>query len=73
MRIEIIGRNYNPHERLKTVIEKKAEKLNRYFTNNGEESKLSSFIDKDAVAKFVCSQEKKTAKDSPLEATIYFG
>lgn len=72
MRIEIIGRNYNPPERLKTVIEKKAEKLNRYFTNNGEESKLSSFIDKDAVAKFVCSQEKNRERFT-LEATIYFG
>ncbi len=72
MRIEIIGRNYNPPERLKTVIEKKTEKLNRYFANGGEESKLSSFIDKDAVAKFVCSQEK-TRERFTLEATIYFG
>lgn len=72
MRIEIIGRNYNPPERLRNVIEKKAGKLNRYFDTTENESNLSSYIDKDALAKFVCSQEKARERYT-LEATIYFG
>lgn len=72
MRIDIIGRNYNPPERLRNVIEKKSEKLNRYFDVSENESHLSSFIDKDAVAKFVCSQEKNRERFT-LEGTIYFG
>lgn len=73
MRIEIIGRNYNPPERLKNIIEKKADKLNRYFDTTGKlESKLSSYIEKDAIAKFVCSQEKNRERFT-LEATVYFG
>ena len=73
MRIEIIGRNYNVPDRLKSVIEKKFEKLNKYFDRKDSESKLSSFIEKDgAVAKFVCTQEKNRERYT-LEATIYFG
>lgn len=74
MRIEIIGRNYVVGEKLKSIIEKKCEKLRRYFNNSNKgESKLSSFIEKDgAVIKFICSQEKNKERYT-LEATIYFG
>lgn len=73
MRIEIIGRNYNVPDRLKSVIERKFEKLNKYFDKKETESKLSSYIEKDgAVAKFVCTQEKNRERYT-LEATIYFG
>ncbi|MEG1612794.1 MAG: ribosome-associated translation inhibitor RaiA [Clostridia bacterium] len=74
MRIEFIGRNYTPSERLKSVVEKKFDKLDRYFDTYGKpESKLSSFIEKDnAVAKFVCSQEKNKERYT-LEATVHFG
>lgn len=67
MRIEIIGRNYNVPDRLKSVIERKFEKLNKYFDKKETESKLSSYIEKDgAVAKFVCTQEK-IANATPLK------
>lgn len=59
MRIEIIGTNYIPSSQLKTLISKKAEKLNRYFDDN-------------AVAKFVCSLEGAKQLYT-LEATIWFG
>lgn len=72
MRIEIVGRNYTPGEKLKNIITKKAEKLERFFDGEKPESKLSSFIEKDAVAKFVCSQEGNKEKYT-LEATVYFG
>lgn len=74
MRIEIIGKNYVVGEKLKNIIEKKSEKLGRYFNNsNKAESKLSSYIEKDgAVIKFICSQEKNKERYT-LEATIYFG
>lgn len=74
MRIEIIGKNYVVGEKLKNIIEKKCEKLDRYFSNsNKTESKLSSYIEKDnAVIKFICSQEKNKERYT-MEATIYFG
>lgn len=74
MRIEIIGKNYVVGEKLKNIIEKKCEKLDRYFNNsNKTESNLSSYIEKDnAVIKFICSQEKNRERYT-MEATIYFG
>lgn len=72
MRIEIIGRNYNPPERLRNVIERKAAKLGRYFDERDRESALSSRIDKDAVAKFVCASENNGGRFT-LEGTVYFG
>lgn len=59
MRIDIVGKNYDPSNQLKELIAKKAEKLDRYFGD-------------DAVAKFVCSQEGGRERFA-LEATIWFG
>ena len=43
MRIEIIGKNYKPSEKLKEIIDKKLEKFGRYF-------------DEDAIAKVVVKE-----------------
>jgi putative sigma-54 modulation protein len=59
MRIDIIGTNYNPSNQLKELIQKKSEKLDRYFDDN-------------ASAKFVCSKTGGIDKYT-LEATIWFG
>lgn len=74
MRIEIIGRNYSPSEKLRSVIEKKSEKLNRYFVSDGKpESKLSSYFEKeDAFIKFVCTKDNNKERYT-LEATLRFG
>lgn len=74
MRIEIIGKNYSPSEKLKSVIEKKSEKLNRYFDNDGKpESKLSSYFEKvDAFTKYVCTKDNNKERYT-LEATLRFG
>ena len=45
MKIEVIQRNYVVRERLQDLIEKKVQKLNKYFS-------------KDASCKVVCSQSK---------------
>lgn len=42
MKIDIVGRNYTPSDRLKGLIEKKVEKLDRFF-------------EKPATSKIVCS------------------
>lgn len=49
MKIDIIGRNYKVSERLKTLIEKKLGKFDRFF-------------DKPTTVKVVCSQEKDRCK-----------
>ena len=54
MKIEIVERNYDVGVRLRTLFEKKIEKLDRYFNNN-------------AVAKVVCASEGKRFK---LELTV---
>lgn len=54
MKIDIVERNYDVGVRLRTLIEKKIEKLNRYFTD-------------EASAKVVCACEGKRFK---LELTI---
>ena len=54
MKIEITERNYDVGVRLRTLFEKKIEKLDRYFNE-------------DALAKVVCSQEGKKFK---LELTV---
>lgn len=54
MKIEIIERNYDVGIRLRTLFEKKIEKLNRYFNDN-------------AVARVVCASEGKRFK---LELTV---
>lgn len=36
MRIEIIGKNYNPSDKLKDIIEKKTAKLDRYFDDDAK-------------------------------------
>lgn len=54
MKIEIIERNYDVGIRLRTLFEKKIEKLNRYFND-------------DATARVVCSKEGKRFK---LELTL---
>ena len=54
MKIEIIEKNYDVGVRLRTLIEKKIEKLNRYFQDT-------------ATARVVCASEGKRFK---LELTI---
>ena len=54
MKIEIIEKNYDVGIRLRTLFEKKIEKLNRYFND-------------DVTARVVCSMEGKRFK---LELTI---
>ena len=54
MRIEIIGKNYNPSEKLKDIIEKKTAKLDRYF-------------DDDAKCRVYLKEKNKTSK---MEITI---
>lgn len=54
MKIDFIEKNYDIGERLKRIITKKIEKLDRYFDDN-------------ALAKVVCKQENKTYK---LELSI---
>lgn len=54
MKIEIIERNYDVGIRLRTLLEKKIEKLNRYFQDT-------------AIARVVCASEGKRFK---LELTI---
>ncbi len=54
MKIEIVERNYDVGVRLRTLLEKKIEKLNRYFQDA-------------AVARVVCASEGKRFK---LELTI---
>lgn len=54
MKIEIIERNYDVGVRLRTLFEKKIEKLDRYFNDT-------------AVARIVCASEGKRFK---LELTI---
>ena len=57
MEIQITSKNYTPSQKLKQIIEKKIERLDRYFTEN-------------ATAKVVCSKEKDILK---LELTIIDG
>ncbi len=54
MRIEIIGKNYNPSDKLVSIIEKKVSKLDRYF-------------DDDAACRVYLKQQSKTGK---MEITI---
>lgn len=54
MKLEIIERNYDVGKRLKSLIEKKVSKLERYFKD-------------DAVCKVVCKEDNKRFK---LEITI---
>lgn len=54
MKIDIVERNYDVGVRLQTLLEKKIEKLSRYFNN-------------EAVARVVCALEGKRFK---LELTI---
>lgn len=54
MKIEFVERNYDIGKRLKEVISKKVEKLDRYFGEN-------------ALARVVCSLQNKTYK---LELTV---
>ncbi len=54
MKIDIVERNYDVGVRLRTLIEKKVEKLSRYFNDN-------------ATARVVCAMEGKRFK---LELTI---
>ena len=54
MKIEIVEKNYDVGIRLRTLFEKKVEKLDRYFEDQ-------------AVAKIVCSSEGKRFK---LELTV---
>ena len=49
MKIDIVGRNYTPSERLKGLIEKKVGKLDRFF-------------DKPATSKVVCTSNKDRLK-----------
>lgn len=58
MRIEIIGRDYSVAERLREVVTRKIEKLDRYF-------------DDDAQAKVVCRKEK--GDRMVMEITVSFG
>lgn len=57
MEIQIISKNYTTSEKLKSIIEKKIERLDRYFSEN-------------ASARVVCSKEKDICK---LELTIVDG
>lgn len=61
MRIEIIGRNYTVSDRLRTLIEKKSEKLARYFDSRRP----------DTVIKYVCSEDNKGK--FTFEGTIFVG
>lgn len=54
MRIEFVEKNYDIGEKLKNIIQKKVDKLDRYFDDN-------------AKARVVCSLQNKTFK---LELTI---
>ena len=54
MKIEILSRNYRANDRLKTIIEEKISKLDKYFGV-------------DAKAKVVCSEQNKIKK---MEITI---
>ena len=56
MKIEVIQRNYVVRERLQDLIEKKVQKLNKYFS-------------KDASCKVVCSQSKDRLRNK-MEITI---
>ncbi len=58
MRIEIIGRDYSVAERLREVVTRKLEKLDKYF-------------DDDALAKVVCRKEK--GDRMIMEITVSFG
>lgn len=58
MRIEIIGRDYSVAERLREVVTRKLEKLDKYF-------------DDDAQAKVVCRKEK--GDRMTMEITVSFG
>ena len=46
MRIDIVGKNYNVSDRLDEIIRKKAERLNRFFSD-------------DVTARVVCKEEHK--------------
>ena len=54
MKIEILCRNYRANDRLKTIIEEKISRLDKYFGT-------------DAKAKVVCSEQNKIKK---MEVTI---
>ena len=41
MKIEIIGRNYDVSEKLKSITEQKLAKLNKYFTDGDTKAKVS--------------------------------
>ena len=58
MRIEIIGRDYSVAERLRDVVTRKIEKLDKYFGD-------------DALAKVVCRKEK--GDRMTMEITVSFG
>ena len=58
MRIEIIGRDYSVAERLREVVTRKLQKLDKYF-------------DDDALAKVVCRKEK--GDRMTMEVTVSFG
>lgn len=54
MKIEILSRNYRANDRLKTIIEEKISRLDKYFGS-------------DAKAKVICSEQNKIKK---MEVTI---